>query len=566
MSTTTRWNKQRWMAVGAVAVAATMVLSACGGDNNDSGKKETNLSLGGLPPQINAQPRDNIQDGGKYTTALPEISPQFNPFQADGTLYTSNVWRWYNPVLINFAPDGKTEVDADYLTGYDKSLVDGKTVLTYTINPKATFNDGTPIDWTAFKTTWETNNGKNEAYSASSTDGYSRIVSVVQGKDAKQAIVTFDGVYAWPDGLFNFVLHPKAASPDFYNKGYVDTPHNELGAGPYQIKSYDSKGGTIVFERNPKWWGNKGKLDERIYRVLQDQAEINAFKAGEIDAVGVSSKENLAKVQGMTNIDIRKSSTPSIALLTLNTESPVLKDVAVRKAILDATDRSTIARVRFQGLNYTEELPGSFNLYPFQPGYEDNVKGVIDFNTGEANKTLDEAGWKRGSDGIREKDGKKLELSMPNFSDSQTIAAVLQAFQSMQRAIGVKINIVPKTGPSDFSDVMSKKSFDVLFSGFSASDPFGYAYFCQVYCSDSTLNKSGAGTKEFDAKIKAVGNIADPAKQIAEGNKLERELIGTYSIVPLYNGPTQLAVKKGLANVGAGQFYTAQVENIGYQK
>jgi len=138
--------------------------------------------------QYNPQPYDNIKDGGTLTTSLAEISPQFNTFQTDGTAYTLTLWRWYNPILITFTADGDAVYNPDYLTDVKPEIVDGNSRITYTINPKATYNDGAPIDWHSFESTWKTSNGKDPAYLVGSTDGYDRITSVVRGIDDRQAV------------------------------------------------------------------------------------------------------------------------------------------------------------------------------------------------------------------------------------------------------------------------------------------------------------------------------------------------------------------------------------------
>ncbi|NED60875.1 ABC transporter family substrate-binding protein, partial [Streptomyces sp. SID10244] len=94
-----------------------------------------------------------------------------------------------------------------------------------------------------------------------------------------------------------------------------------------------------------------------------------------------------------------------------------------REAVLRGVDRNTLARIRFTGLNYTEPLPGSLQMYSFQPGYEDNVKGVIDYDPDRARRLLDDAGWHVGDDddGIRVKDGRRLSLTLPILSDSPAI-------------------------------------------------------------------------------------------------------------------------------------------------
>lgn len=555
----------RWVASAAVTAVAVTGLAACGSSGGDGAS--TNSTELSKSYQINEQPRDALAQGGTFTTAVPEISAQFNPFQADGTLYTSNVWRWYNPQVILFKPDGTAYADPDYLSGYEKKDEGGKTVVTYTINPKATYNDGTPIDWKSFEATWKANSGTDEAYQVSSTDGYSQIESVKQGSDDRQAVVTFKSTYAWVDGLFNFLLNPEALDADTFNKGYINTPHAEWGAGPYTVDSFDKKNGTITFVPNPKWWGDKGMLDKRVFLALESTAEINAFKAGQIDAVGVASKDRLAQVKDMQDIDIRRSARPSQNLLTLNATSPQLTDLKVRQAIFTGIDRSVLAKIAFNGLDYSEPEPGSFALYPFQPGYQDNLAASgYKFDPAKANQLLDEAGWAKGSDGIRAKDGKPLTLDYAVIGDDPTTQAEAKATVSMLKEIGVDVKI-DQHPSSEFSDVFTKKQFDLFGLGFSSSDPFGFAYFCQIWCSNSPLNVSGTGTKEMDAEIAKVAKIGDPQQQIEEGNKLETKIFGeTYGILPTTNGPSIIATKKNLANYGAGLFYIGRIEDIGFTK
>ncbi|TLK57023.1 ABC transporter family substrate-binding protein, partial [Pseudomonas aeruginosa] len=94
-----------------------------------------------------------------------------------------------------------------YLTNVNAEEVDGKTVVTYDINPDAVFNDGTPIDWRVFETMWKFNNAENPDVVANSTDGYDQIESVTAGESDKQAVVTYKQAYPWWQALFDRVLH-----------------------------------------------------------------------------------------------------------------------------------------------------------------------------------------------------------------------------------------------------------------------------------------------------------------------------------------------------------------------
>jgi peptide/nickel transport system substrate-binding protein len=553
-------------AVLAAIAVLSMALVACSGGSGqgDGNGGETAQSLA-EKAQYNPQPYENIKDGGTLTTSLPEISPQFNTFQTDGTAYTLTVWRWYNPILITFTADGDAVYNPDYLTDVKQETVDGNTRITYTINPKATYNDGSPIDWRSFESTWRTSNGADPAYLVSSTDGYDRITSVVRGIDDRQAVVTFQGINLWWQSLFNVLLNPEAADPAVYNQGYINTPHNEWGAGPYQVQKYDQQTGVIVFERNPKWWGKPGKLDTRTFLTMENVASLNAFKNGQIDAVGVGSADRFAQVQGQPGTEVRKGPSLQLNYFTLNGQSPILSDPQVRKAIFEAIDREQITKFHFNGLDYTAGPQGSMILLPFQDGYADNVGKVIKFDPEQAKKDLDAAGWAIGPDGVRVKDGQQLKFTYVNTGDDAVGKAVAGGTTAMLKNIGAQMDI--RQVPSgDFSKIVIGKQFDMFYSGVSQSDPFGIAYICQVYCSNSGLIKSGVNDPKNDELIRSVNTQPTPDEQYAKAAEAETAALSTYGVLPTVNLPAIVAVKTGLANYGAGRFFVATPEMIGWQK
>lgn len=558
-------NKLAALATGA---ALSLTLVACGGPGGNGGRGDTAKSLAERA-EYNPQPYDNLKDGGTLTTNLPEISTQWNPFQGNTTGYSQILWTWYNPVLTTSSADGKVAFNPDYLTDVKADTINGSTRITYTINPKATYNDGSPIDWTAFEATWKADNAQDKAYIVNSSDGYDRIASVTRGVDDRQAVVTFNGTYVWWQGLFGILLNPKALDPQAFNKGYIDNPHPEWGAGPYTVAKFDKGNGTVVFTRNPKWWGKKGKLDTRTFLAMDGTASINAFKNGQLDAADVGTKDRLAQVQGMSGIDLRKSISLQTDLFTLNSRSPILADPRVRKAVFEGIDRKQIADITFQGLDFTETLPGSLTLFSYQDGYQDNFSKAITFNVEKAKQDLQAAGWTAGPDGMRSKDGRALEFSYVNTGDDPVGKAVAGAVAAMLKNIGVKLDIrqVPST---ELSSIFIGRKFDMFYSGFGQNDPFGMAYICQIYCSDSQLNLSGTNDPGFDPQVKAVSTLPTAQEQFARGAEVESQAFKTYGIMPTVILPAITAVKHGLANYGSPYhntgFFSTTPENIGWQK
>lgn len=536
------------------------------GEGEDSNDGEGDGENADLTFDYNETPYDEVKDGGTLTTAIAELSEQANPFHQDATAYSSELWRWYNPQFAYFDGDGTWHYHPAYFDDVVEDEVDGNTVVTFKIKEEAQYNDGTPIDYRTFEAIWKSNNGESDDYAPNSTDGYSQIKSVEPGETDKEAVVTFDGTYAWWQGLFNMGMHPEIADPTVYAEGFVQQVHPEWGAGPYKVENIDFQKGEATFVPNEKWWGDKAKLDKRVFKEMESQASLNAFKNGETDATGVGTEERLTAVEDMTGIEIRKGARPFSALMMLNSDSEHLADIDVRKAIFEGVNREVIAGIVFQGIDYSETPPGSFTLFSIQDGYEDNFSKAVQYNPADAQKTLEEAGWTDSDgDGIREKDGEKLTLTLPVLGDSKTSKDMAAAYQSMMKAIGIDLQIEERP-TSDFSQVISQKEFDLFGLAFSSSDPFGVAYFEQIYGSDSGLNRSGTGTPELDAKIEEMKKIADRDEQIKAANELEVEAFKTYGIIPLYNGPDYIAVKEGLANFGAYGFAIVPVETIGWEK
>ena len=553
------------MSVVAVVAATSLMLSGCTSDkkNVDYGPAATvEIKPNG---DYNPLERDQIKDGGELTLPILEVPEQSNSLHGNAIVDGTTLWRWYNPQMTLADGDGTWHPNPAYLTNVKDEEVDGKTVVTYDINPDAVFNDDTPIDWRVFETMWKFSNAENPDVVANSTDGYDQIESVTAGESDKQAVVTYKQAYPWWQALFDRVLHPSVADAQTFNEGYLKNPHPEWGAGPYKVDKFDYNSGTVSFVPNEKWWGEKPKLDKVTYRQMESQATINAYQAGEVDAVELTNKDHLAVAKTVKDTTLRGTLRPSNYLVTLNAKTPTLEDVKVREAVFTGMDRETLAQVRFNGMDYKEDLPGSFALFQNQKGYQDNFGGLVTYDQDKAKQLLDESGWAEGGDGIREKDGKKLTLRYVTFGDSQLAKSTAAAMQKMLKDIGVDLQVEERPS-SDFSQVLTEHEFDVLTSGFTSYDPYGVAYFKQVYASDSELNKSGTGTPEMDQKIAELQQLPTQEEQIERANELEKEALQQYGIMPYVNGPQLYATKDGLANYGSYAFALVPKENIGWAK
>lgn len=513
-------------------------------------------------PYDNPQPRENVRDGGTLTLPVAVLGPQFNLFHVDATGYISqDVMHWLAPELWDYSVAGEISPNEDYLLSAELVSTDPQ-VVKYTMNPEARFNDGTPIDWKAFEATWKTQNGEDPRYNPNSTVGFSSIESVEPGERPNEVVVRFKEPFYPFEMVFQNLEHPRNADPDLYKTGWINEVHNDMLAGPFVVESLDEQ--RVVLVPNERWWGDPPKLERVVYRQMEDSASINAFQNGEVDATGVGTADRLEQISRMQNVKVRRGFDTRTTVYTMGQDSAFFKDDAARRAFVLGTDRSLLARIRFQGMNWEEEPPGSSLVYPWQDGYRDNIPD-LHFDPDKAAHVLDTAGWVMGSDGIRRKDGQLAEFTYVTFGDDPTIAALARAQQAMSKDIGLKMDIDTRRS-ADFGRTMSNGDFDVVIMVWSGTDPFGYVWACQIYCSDSESNYSGLGNAELDERLKAAGRIADRQRAIAVANEAEVAALHLFGTFPLFNGPRQIAVKQGLANYGPAGFHVADPQDIGWQK
>ncbi len=584
----TRQTTRRQAVAGAVAVltSAALVLTGCssgdGRASDDVSRAPGSEPAAGFDAATmgtdypmpepgtaynNPQERDALLDGGTLTLATSEVGPNWNSMSTDGnTLYMGTFWQYYMPQLWDYDVSGNPTPNPDYLTDVTVTSQD-PLVVTYDLNPDARWNDGTDIDWTAFDVTWKAMSGKNEGFNPPSTAGYDQVAAVTRGDSPKQVVVTFATPFYPYQALFANLLHPDSADPTFFTEGWVNDPHNELGAGPFVVDSFDDTQATFV--PNPRWWGDTPKLDKVVFRQMDASASVNAFQNGEIDATGVAAADRLTVAQGMDGVQIRVNYGLSTGVVTFNTTADSLQDIAVRKAVTQSVDSAKISEINFQGLGWNEEPAGSEVMYPFQDGYENNMPEGSAYSVESARATLEDAGYALDeSTGYYAKDGTRVHVRYTFFGDSPVQTAIANAIQAMGKEAGIEIEL-DNQYPSRFSDVVVGGEYEMLLMGWSASDPYGYSTSgCQLYCSDSDSNFTYVGDPAIDAELTRAGQIEDIDEAIAQFNRAEKQALELYGTFPLNWGPVMTAVKAGLANYGPAGFQSLNLhpENIGWQK
>ncbi|WP_405487637.1 ABC transporter family substrate-binding protein [Nocardia sp. NBC_00511] len=546
-------------------VAVTLVATGCGGDDTTPGTGKAEL---GTTSDINPHDVGDLKDGGNLRLAISAYPPNWNTLSVDGNdAEVMGVERSMMPRAFKSDASGNLSVDTDFFTDVQLTNTNPQQV-TYTINPKAVWSDGTPITWEDIASQAQALSGRDKGYLIANNQGWDRVDKVEKGTDDRQAVVTFGKHFAEWKGQFagNSFLLPKSATgtPDVFNKGQVDAI--SATAGPFVVQSTDRGQGRIVLGHNPKWWGATPKLDTITFSILNSAALVPALQNNEIDAVGIGSRDDLKTAQNTQGVVIRRAPGSQWSHLTFNgAPGSILADPKLRVAIGKAIDRQGIATAIQSGL-VADPKPLNNHVYMAgQNGYQDNAPT---FDPTEAAKELDDLGWKAPSPGAtREKDGRKLEIRDVMYKDD-TWVQMAQIIQQNLSAIGVKLTIDTKPGQDFFTKVIQPGDFDVaqwswvgdLFPLGSLDQIWGY------HPGDVQGNYGRVGSDQLNALIEQTVSELDPQKAIDLANQVDKAIFDEGHSLPMLQSPGNLAVRANLANYGAAGLSSLDYTKIGFLK
>ena len=559
---------RRTLLTGAVALGTVGLLAACGGNK----KNETNSALGAgddISKAVSFNPKDRseLKEGGELRLAFNGIPENFNPFNTNG--YTSGSIAIQAAMNSAYAGGykydytGKPSLNTDYITEYKAETKNGVQTVTFKINPKAKFNDGTPIDIESVRAAHKIFTAPAGEYQVTDAPMWKQVKSVEEDGDKFSVKVTMEKPYYPIDGGFIITtfIHPALVDKKLFNDGLINKPLDKYWAGPFKVENWDTSQKSLILTRNDKWWGQKPLLEKISIRSLGEAASLAAFKNSEIDVISASAQNVYADVSKMSNIDIRKGTALGVSDYELNPDKIPLP---VRKAIVAGINREQLQKIRFEKIGWSEKAPGSMCFLPLQEGYKDSYPTEIGEDV--AKKILEDAGYKKDGD-FYAKDGKKASYELATFGDGQDTKTTSQFFSDQMKKIGIEIKIVTYTGENDLVKVSTERSYGIKSAGYGiTTNPVDSAY----YFYRSEIN-NGHG-KELDSLADKMMATEDYKKQLEIATELEKRHLAEVAIyIPVYNGPNYQACKKGLANYGPRLFATSAYDpdvwiNAGWEK
>ena len=251
------------------------------------------------------------------------------------------------------------------------------------------------------------------------------------------------------------------------NPASTTTP---VAMGPFLLSEW-KRGQHLRLTRNPDYWEpGKPYLDEVVLKVIpQASARTQALLAGEVDYISyyflpVNDYEQVkANPKLMT---IPSTISPGTDMLFFNVQRKPFDDKRVRQALFMATDRDYLLKTAYLGYGGVGTMPFT-NRIPWAVNGDVDYRKMYPFDVAKANALLDEAGLKRGADGIR------FKFDLVYSADEVAPPLVATAIKSMWRAVGVDVNNVANERTTYAKRVFVDRDFDGMLTGYTSYDDPG---------------------------------------------------------------------------------------------
>jgi peptide/nickel transport system substrate-binding protein len=210
--------------------------------------------------------------------------------------------------------------------------------------------------------------------------------------------------------------------------------------GPFKFVEW-VKADHVTLARNDKYWGDKSNIDTYIHKTIpQLTALVDQLKTGELDCTRLFNPPVIASLEA-AGVKSTPVPSPQIAYLGFQqdpTKGPanLFSDPNVRKALMMAVDRAGIINAVFSNLGAKAlDQHWTPENWAHDSAYSDKYK----YDPKTAADMLDAAGWKKGSDGVRQKDGARMAFSMPISIVWQDVT---NAMAAGWKQIGVDVTVV----------------------------------------------------------------------------------------------------------------------------
>lgn len=396
------------------------------------------VAMAGLSPAYSA---DSPRNGGDVTFLIDSLGSTWIPNNSAISSFQGHIWGHVTDKLVYVDADGKT---SPWLAERWEQN-DNATEFTLHLKGGVTFSDGTPLDAAAVVANLDI------WYAGRKSDGINPIGLFPKTYDRAEAVdaATVKVFFKAPTLGFiptlgyhgSILISPKTIAQPASSQADLG---KTSGSGPYVVDSWKEGDFVKLVKRKDYNWGpaavghtGPAFLDSITYKLVSEQSlRVSAVQSGQADIAYNASPQELKslKDEGFTVATPRYLG--FVNGLAINTKAPPYDDVKVRQALQVGINRQEIIDTV-----YTPDWKAATSFIQSNvPGATDH-SDLLAYNPEKAEKLLDEAGWVKGADGIRTKNGTPLSLTLHSNPYLATSKSVDELIAQQLGKIGWKVSI-----------------------------------------------------------------------------------------------------------------------------
>jgi len=504
-------QKTRRTGALASAVAVLLALTACTGSGTSS---------------ADATP----ENGGTLTYASGDAEPTCLDPHVGGNYPQALLASQYIEELVGLDDGKPTPALATKWTTSD----DGKT-LTFTLRQGVSFTDGTPFDAAAVVRNIE---HVQDPTTASST-GYLALQSIQKATATDDHTVTLS--LSRPDSALLESFSQAwvgMESPKALDRSQKENCESPVGTGPFEITDW-KHGDRVTLVQNKDYWGKtKPRLDGISWRFIPDStSRYAALQSGQVDVIDNAQPDQLKAASSKGTIRDLDAPRPGASnRLELNSGHGVFQEEAVRKAFIAGAEIDPGIQSLFLGT-----AKRSYSVLSSVEPFAYSDKSLFRYQPATAKRLLDDAGWKVGSDGIREKDGKQLTVTFP-VSTNQSVPAERSLFQQIQASeakVGIKVQL-QELDLSSWYAALAKNQYDVVSAPYTKVGPD----VLRILYDSASITPAPSGyfanlaqldEPELDSLLQRAAESSDQSTRADLYEQAQKRILESRTVLPLYD-------------------------------
>jgi peptide/nickel transport system substrate-binding protein len=415
------------------------------------------------------------------------------------------------------------------VTNAGLTITAGKMTVTWRLKPGLKWSDGQPVTSADAEFTYKAMT--DPSFRVDSRAGWP-IIESVKTPDPQTVVVAFKDSYAGYRDLFRYLL-PKHMLEGKDLNTYSDYNRSPVTTAPFSIQQW-LPGQFLVTVANPNYRGAAQGLPhikKITWRFVPDaNTRINMLRTGEAQVAWALPFEQIKPLQSAPGLKVIVHPLNAWMHFDFNLRKPMFQDVRLRQAVAYAIDKEAIVSQVLGGLG----KPAGPPITPLSWAHNPNAYSQYKYDLARAKALVAEAGWRPGSDGILQKDGKPFTFDNCLNTGDATQERVQQVIQAMLRSIGMNMEI-RNFSAVVYGEIRFKGECDTLFHRWIVpATPVLSIFYSADAMPPNGLNEDFYANAEITEIIKEAESTIDQPKAKALFWRAQEILARDLPTIPIY--------------------------------